>query len=176
MTATLRTEFDAFLYASISEDARGMPLSVLSVLARFDVDPWDEAANLAHLSRESATQRLASILATVPNGPAPGADTETLATRLIALLHRSSGPKVGVPRAPPQVETATQPKRVSPVLYYLAALLFMLFCQWALAIQLPQTPAHTHLPPAGSQGMRAPTAGAGAGTSCSVEIGATRPR
>jgi hypothetical protein len=133
MTATVRTDFDAFLYASISEDARGMPLSVLSVLARFDVDPWDEAANLAHLSRESATQRLATILATVPNGPAPGADTVTLATRLVTLLHRSPAPKVGFPAAPPQAETATQPKRVSPVIYYLVALLVMLFCQWALA-------------------------------------------
>ena len=35
MTATLRTDFDAFLFASIGEDTNGMPLTLLSVLAAF---------------------------------------------------------------------------------------------------------------------------------------------
>jgi hypothetical protein len=33
-----------------------MPLSVLSALARLDVDPWQEAAKLARLLEETATQ------------------------------------------------------------------------------------------------------------------------
>jgi hypothetical protein len=34
----LGSEFDSFLYAPIGEDGNGMPLSVLSALARLDVD------------------------------------------------------------------------------------------------------------------------------------------
>ena len=34
-------QFDQFLYASGGDDANGMPLTVLSALARMDVDPWD---------------------------------------------------------------------------------------------------------------------------------------
>jgi hypothetical protein len=37
-------EFDNFLYASIGADRNGMPLSVLSALARLDLDPWEEAS------------------------------------------------------------------------------------------------------------------------------------
>ena len=52
MTATasvsrLGSEFDDFLYAPIGEDRNGMLLSVLSALARLDIDPWQEAAKLA---------------------------------------------------------------------------------------------------------------------------------
>jgi len=36
-----------------------MLVSVLSGLARSDVDPWQEAATLAELPGETATQRLA---------------------------------------------------------------------------------------------------------------------
>jgi hypothetical protein len=39
-----RPEFDDFLYAAIYTDKDGMPLSVLSALARMNVDPWEEAA------------------------------------------------------------------------------------------------------------------------------------
>ena len=89
MTATLRTDFDEFLFAPVGEDANGMPLTLLTVLARLGVDPWEEAADLAHLSLEPAMQRLASRLEAMPNGPASAADTVTIATRLIALLHRA---------------------------------------------------------------------------------------
>ena len=45
----LSSEFNDFLFAPIAEDRHGMPLSVLSALARQNVDPWQEAANLASL-------------------------------------------------------------------------------------------------------------------------------
>ena len=38
-------EFDEFLGASIREDRNGTGLSVLSALARLNVNPWQEAAN-----------------------------------------------------------------------------------------------------------------------------------
>ena len=53
----LGTEFDDFLFAPIVEDRNDMPLSVLSALARLDIDPWQEADKLARLPGETATQR-----------------------------------------------------------------------------------------------------------------------
>ena len=74
----LGSEFDDFLFAPIGEDRNGMLLSVLSALARLDLDPWQEAAKLAGLPGETAIQRLASLIAGLPDGPSmhqdPGDD------------------------------------------------------------------------------------------------------
>lgn len=87
----IRSEFDEFLYASIDEGPHGTLLSVLSALARLDVDPWQEAASLARMSREGATQRLASLILALPGGPLAHLDAGTIAARLITLLpHRAS--------------------------------------------------------------------------------------
>jgi hypothetical protein len=43
------SEFNDFLFAPIGEDRNGMLVSVLSGLARSDVDPWQEATRLAEL-------------------------------------------------------------------------------------------------------------------------------
>ena len=82
MTTLLRTDLDDFLLAPIADDATGMPLNMLTVLARLGVDPWTEAAGLASLSREAATQKLIEVLAGVPNGPPQGADAATAASRV----------------------------------------------------------------------------------------------
>ena len=63
-----------------------MLLSVVSALARLDVDPWQEAARLARLPVEAATQRLASLIAALPEASGPRWDPATIATRLIGLL------------------------------------------------------------------------------------------
>jgi hypothetical protein len=68
-----------------------MLLSVLSALARLNVDPWREAAELACLPRDAAIRRLASLIASLPDGPAAFPDRETIAARLIALLPRRPG-------------------------------------------------------------------------------------
>jgi hypothetical protein len=87
----LRSEFDDFLYSPIDEGGDGTMLTVLSALARLDVDPWQEAANLARMSRESATQRLASLFTALPGGPLAHLHSRTVSARLIALLpHRSA--------------------------------------------------------------------------------------
>jgi hypothetical protein len=79
------SEFDDFLLAPIGEDRNGT-LSVLSALARMDIDPWEEAARLAQLPAETATRKLASLLAAPPGGAAARPDSEAIAPRLIALL------------------------------------------------------------------------------------------
>jgi hypothetical protein len=62
----LGSEFDNFLFAPIGEDKNGMLLSVVSALARLDVDPWQEAGELARLPPESAIARLASRISALP--------------------------------------------------------------------------------------------------------------
>lgn len=145
----LRTDLNAFLFAPIAQDASGVTLTVLSALARTGVDPWDEAADLAGLSRDSATQRMTTLLATVPNGPSPGDDTKTLATLLVALLHRSPPPKARIPEASsheaPPLKVVKRSKGVNPAIYYLAALIFMLFVQWALSTRHTPTPMDTSI-------------------------------
>jgi hypothetical protein len=84
------SEFNDFLYAPIGVESNEMPLSVLSALARLNVDPWGEAAELSELPQHTATQRLASLIARLPKGRWAHADCGAIADRLIELLpHRS---------------------------------------------------------------------------------------
>jgi hypothetical protein len=89
-----RPEFNDFLYAPIGADGNKMPLSVLSALARLDIDPWKEAAELSELPTDTASQRLASLIARLPGGRWAQAESTTIADRLIELLPRRSGSKV----------------------------------------------------------------------------------
>jgi hypothetical protein len=86
-----RPEFDGFLYALIGADKNEMPLSVLSALARLDVDPWEEAAELSALPKDTAVQRLAASIARLPGGRWTRADAKPIADRLIELLPRRNG-------------------------------------------------------------------------------------
>ena len=86
--AHLAPEFEDFLFAPVGEDGHGMLLSVLSALARLNVDPWQEAAKLAGLPVEAATRRLTSLIAALPDGPSAHRDPGTIAVRLVALLPR----------------------------------------------------------------------------------------
>src|SRR5665213_2233484 len=85
------SEFDDFLFAPIGEDQNGTLVSVLSGLARSDVDPWLEAAKLAQLPGEAATKELAALIDALPDRAASYPDPRTIAARLIALLPRPPG-------------------------------------------------------------------------------------
>jgi hypothetical protein len=63
----LDTQFDRFLFAAIGESKEGMCITVLSALARLNVDPWKKAAELSRLPDDVAGQRLASLIATLPD-------------------------------------------------------------------------------------------------------------
>jgi hypothetical protein len=78
-----------FLFASIGEDGNGMQVSVLSGLARSDLDPWQEAAKLAELPGKTAIERLTSLIETLPGRAWARPDAQAVATRLIALLPRT---------------------------------------------------------------------------------------
>ena len=86
----LGSEFDAFLFAPVGDDKNGMVLSVLSALARSNVDPWLEAASLAQLPEHTAIERLTSLIAALPDGPSVRRDPARIAARLIALLPRGA--------------------------------------------------------------------------------------
>ena len=79
-------KFDPFLAASIGEERNERTLSVLSALARSDVDPWIEATALASMPRQAAISRLAAIIAALPNLPERNRPATEVAADLIALL------------------------------------------------------------------------------------------
>jgi len=83
------SRYNDFLFAPISDERGGTRLSVLSALARMNVDPWDEAARLATLSTPDAQKTLVSTLNLFPEKRQMPAETEILAARLIALLPKT---------------------------------------------------------------------------------------
>ncbi len=85
----LGTEYNDFLFAPIGEDGNGMFLSVLSALARLDLDPWQEAADLARLPYDAAVGRFSKLIMTLPDQLSAMRDSSAIATRVIALLPRS---------------------------------------------------------------------------------------
>jgi hypothetical protein len=87
--APLRPEFDNFLYASVGEEVDGMPLSVMSVLTRLDLDPWDEAARLASLAKRDAIAQLAELIGRLPATHGRSIEAGRIAESLIGLLPRS---------------------------------------------------------------------------------------
>ena len=91
----LESRYDAFLFASLCETDE-MTLSVLSVLARQDVDPWQEAARLTQLSRDQAINSLASKIWKSNSERWSPSEASILAVRLIELL-----PSHGRPRSSP---------------------------------------------------------------------------
>jgi hypothetical protein len=87
----LSPKFNDFLFAHINEDKDATPLSVLSMLARLGVDPWEEAAKLARLPRLAAANRLVEFIASTPGCPSAYLNAETVSKRLIDLLPSPAG-------------------------------------------------------------------------------------
>jgi hypothetical protein len=84
--APMLPEFDAFLFASVGEEVDGMPLSVLSALSRLDLDPRDEAARLAHLTKEAAADQLARMIARLSDRRWSVSEAQRIASGLIERL------------------------------------------------------------------------------------------
>jgi hypothetical protein len=138
--SALRSDFDDFLFAPISEDGNGTVLSVLSALARLDFDPWEEAANLAQMPKETATRKLASLIAALPDGPSARPDPGMIAPRLIALLPRRAASTL------PGVGAVAHSPAVAYVIYYVIFTVIVLVGQWLMASR--QAPAQLDKAPA----------------------------
>jgi len=93
-------EFDKFLGAPIGDGRNGTPLSVLSALARLDVDPWQEATSLAQMPKDAAATRLTALIAALPDAPTTDVPAKTIAANLVTLLPKAArftvGPSDGV--------------------------------------------------------------------------------
>src|SRR5580765_7470875 len=83
-----RADLNAFLFASVGADKSGVELTVLSALTRLGFDPWQEAARLSELPRETAARTLASAFALLPEGDWKISQIGALATRLVECLPR----------------------------------------------------------------------------------------
>jgi hypothetical protein len=152
--ATAASEFDQFLYAPIAEEHSGMLLSVLSALARLNLDPWDEAARLARLPRIAATGYLTKLIAALPEGPEARTDPQALAERLISLLPRrvagkDSAPAAGLASGLP----VSRHRLIVPLAVYLFLMLLLLANQW-LTQRASQAAAGAH--PTASARMSVP--------------------
>jgi len=104
------SEFHAFLFAALGEDRNGLPLSVLSALARMDLDPWEEAAVLARLPDESMANKVIALFRTVPDETLSDQDRDTMAKRLCALLPRPETAHIKANAASLPADDATHSK------------------------------------------------------------------
>ena len=84
--APMLPEFDGFLFASVGEEVDGVPLSVLSALSQLGLDPRDEAARLAHLTKEAAADQLARMIARLYDQRWSASEAWRIATALVERL------------------------------------------------------------------------------------------
>jgi hypothetical protein len=142
----LAPEFDGFLFAPIGDDGKGMPLSVLSALARLDLDPWQEAADLARLPGNTATQRLASLIAALPSRPSAHDDLGAIAARLIALLPGRVGNQNSANRkTPPSAGIPTNIPVIRQVIFYVILMAVVLGARSLIASHQPVPQARPDL-------------------------------
>lgn len=74
--------FNDFLYAPVGAEVNGMDLTVLSALARRNVDPWKQAAELCALPNGAGTRLLTELFDSTPAATtAPVAATAQLPGR-----------------------------------------------------------------------------------------------
>jgi hypothetical protein len=137
-------EFDKFLYAPIREDRNGTPLSVLSALARLDVDPWQEAASLTRMTRDAAAVRLTALIAALPDEPTRDIPAKVVAADLVALLPKTAGFSVG---SSDGVFAAVGPQRAQ-VRFALGALAILVMIAIALSASPSPQPGNGAKPSA----------------------------
>lgn len=87
-TPPIQRGFSAFLAEPVGLEKNGMQLSLLSALTRLGLDPWEEAARLAHMSPQAAARALETIIRRLPAGEWTASDTARMAVRLIERLPR----------------------------------------------------------------------------------------
>jgi hypothetical protein len=164
-TSAFESHFDSFLYAAVSEEPDRAPLTVLSVLARLDIDPWQEAARLAQLPREAGVRVLARLISALPEGATMPADSGTIAARLITLLPRrperptTQRVSSGAPRV---IRIPNLTSMIARAILSLLLLGLLLLGQWIAMSHLASLPAKKPLAApattvaASAEGSRAP--------------------
>ena len=90
------SDLNGFLFSAIGREPSGVTLSVVSFLARLDVDPWREAGRLATLPRDTAKEWLAQTIASAPTSIWSLPEANVIAARLVTLLPRRATRQAGV--------------------------------------------------------------------------------
>ncbi len=130
--ATLKPEFESFIFASIGEDGNGTPLSVLSGLARLNIDPWLEAAELGGLPGKAALERLTSLIQALSADARALPDAQAVAARLLGLLPGTRAGRAERGQAPASLGAMMKSR---PWLIYALLLCFVLGSQVVIASQ-----------------------------------------
>jgi hypothetical protein len=125
----LGSQFDNFLYAPVAEEGNGMLLRVVSVLARSNLDPWEEASRLARLPADTAIRKLAALIAAMPRGSSARPDPRTVATLLIPLLPRPIRVSPPEPEAAIPALSAHKSRALTSIVIYALVMLFLLCAQ-----------------------------------------------
>ena len=120
-----QSDLSEFLAAPVWEERNGTSLSVLSALARLDIDPWAEAAHLAALPRDAAASALAVILRRLPAQQPETPDASTVADRLVALLPEGGS-------TTPINGGAGLPRRTGAIGYWLLLALVAVLIVWSM--------------------------------------------
>jgi hypothetical protein len=81
-----RPELQPFLFAVVGDSDSDGQLTVLSAMARLGLDPWQEAARLSELPRESAARALVSTFAPLPEQDWKAEQAVAIAQRLVDCL------------------------------------------------------------------------------------------
>jgi hypothetical protein len=152
------SEFDRFLFACIGEDRNGLPLSVVSLLGRMNLDPWQEAAHLAGLPAEAAATRFAHSLDTLKDPVLREASSRTLVLRLLALLPGKVRAVIQTPAAATDDVAVTTPNRVTRIGTYVfvaCVLAWMGSRFFAANLETPAQPGIVQTP--GASTSAAPT-------------------
>ena len=84
--AAKNSGFNALLYAVVGTELNGSTLTVLSMLARLDQDPWTKAAGWATLPRAIAIDDFSQSIVQMPLAPPELAANRDIAARLLELL------------------------------------------------------------------------------------------
>jgi len=150
-------EFDKFLGAPIGEGRNGTPLSVLSALARLDVDPWQEAKSLAQMPKDTAATRLTALIAALPDTPTKNVPAMTIAANLVTLLPKAARITVGPSDG---VFAAVGPQQAQ-IRFALGALAILAMIAIAISASLSSAPGNGAKPAVApttsvSSGVRAP--------------------
>lgn len=89
----LGDEFNNFLFANVCNERNGRVLTVVSMLARLDRDPWAQAAGLARMPRSKAIGELAETIAGLAESTVMNETPTVAATRLVDILPGPKTPK-----------------------------------------------------------------------------------
>lgn len=112
-----------FLGAAVGKDRTGTSVSVLSMLARLNVDPWIEASALSNMQVAPAQRRLEALLARFEDVPALASDKSRVASGLLNFLPTRE--KKTEPATNVRLAQAAKLPFGAPLYWIIAAALFL---------------------------------------------------